>query len=91
MIVIGGGIGGLVGGMAGVEHAIEDDAVNLPTIEEYDERLHSGHHLVVVHGTHDEVMSAKDVISHLPFIHDHLHPIHGHQFHEHPGVLSDLN
>jgi hypothetical protein len=84
MIIIGGATGAFVGGMAGIDHAEEDDAVNLPTPDEYEEFLHHGKHLVVVHGTHEETLRAKDVISHIPFVHNHIHPIYGHEFHEHP-------
>jgi hypothetical protein len=85
MIIMGGVTGAIMGGMAGIEHAEEDDAVNLPTPDEYEQLLHNGHKLVVVHGTHEEMMQAKDVISHLAHIHRHLHPLHGHEFHEHPS------
>ena len=80
--------GAIVGGMAGVEHAVEDDSVNLPTIDEYEQLLHDGHQLVVVHGTREEMLRAKDVIAHISYIHNHLHPIHGHEFHEHPSHES---
>ena len=84
MIIMGGVTGAIVGGMAGAEHAVEDDSVNLPTLDEYEKLLHSGHKIVVLHGTHDETLKGKDLISHLPRIHEHLHPLHGHEFHEHP-------
>lgn len=85
MIIMGGVTGAIVGGMAGAEHAVEDDSVNLPTTDEYQRLLHDGYQLVVVHGTHDEMLRARDVISHLSCIHNHLHPMHGHEFHEHPS------
>ena len=84
MIIMGGMTGAIMGGMAGVEHAEEDDSVDLPTADEYEQLLQSGHKLVVVHGTHEKMLQAKDAILHLPFIHHHMHPIHGHEFHEHP-------
>ena len=84
-IIIGGITGAFVGGIAGVAHAMEDDTVNLPTPDEYEQLLDDGYKLVVVHGTHEELLRAKDAISHMPYIHKHLHPIHGHEFHEHPS------
>jgi hypothetical protein len=85
MIIMGGVTGALMGGMAGVEHAEEDDSINLPTTEEYEQLLRNGHRLVVVHGSHDEMLKAKDVISHLARVHEHIHPFHGHESHEHPS------
>jgi len=84
MIAMGGVTGAIVGGMAGAEHAVEDDAVNLPTPDEYEELLSNGHKLVVVHGSHEELVKAKDVISHLPRVHEHIRLLHGHESHEHP-------
>ena len=89
MIVVGGVAGGLYGAVAGLEHAGEDDAVDLPTPDDYQELVKQGHKLVVVHGTHDEMMQARDLIEHLPSIHRHLHPIRGREFHEHPEHLGN--
>jgi hypothetical protein len=85
MAIIGGVTGAIVGAMAGIEHAVEDDSVNLPTRDEYEQLLHDGYKLVVVHGSHEDVLRARDVISHLSQVHEHLHPLHGHEFHEHPS------
>ena len=83
--LIGGGVASAVGGVGGIEHAGLDDSVNLPKIKEYQELVDHGHTLVVVRGTHDELMRAEEVIGHLPFIHNNIHPLHGHEFHEHPA------
>lgn len=85
MIAMGGVTGAIMGGIAGVEHAEEDVAVNLPPIEEYEKLLDSDHKLVVVHGTHDEMLTAKEVISHLSRVNEHIHRLHGHDSHEHPS------
>jgi len=84
MILMGGATGAFVGGLAGIEHAIEDDAVNLPTEKEYEKFVSEGYSLVVVLGTHDDSINAKNIISKIPAIHSHTHPVHGHEFHEHP-------
>ena len=85
MIAMGGAVGAFTGGIAGIEHAVDDDSVNLPTLEEYEQMVNNGHALVVVLGTHDEAMSAEKVIENLPHIHQDIHPLHGHDFHEHPA------
>ncbi len=84
MIVMGGVTGAFVGGLAGIEHANDDDTVNLPTEEEYERFVSEGYSLVVVLGTHDDAVNAKNIISEIPAIHSHTHPVHGHEFHEHP-------
>ncbi|MCH2181404.1 MAG: hypothetical protein MK108_05300 [Mariniblastus sp.] len=89
MIVVGGVAGGLYGAVAGLEHAGEDDSVDLPTPDDYQQLVKQGHKLVVVHGSHDEMMQAKDLIEHLPSVHGHLHPIRGREFHEHPEHLEN--
>lgn len=85
MIVMGGVTGAMMGGMAGVDHAVEDDSVDLPTLKEYEQRLHDGQKIVIVHGPHDDMLKAKEVIAHLPRVHEHLHRLHGHESHEHPS------
>lgn len=85
MIVMGGAVGAFTGGIAGIEHAVDDDSVNLPTLEEYEQMVNNGHALVVVLGTHDEAMKAESCIQELPHIHRNIHPLHGHDFHEHPA------
>ena len=89
MIVVGGVAGGLYGAVAGLEHAGEDDSVDLPTTGDYQNLVDQGHKLVVVHGSHDEIMRAKELIQHLPAVHGHLHPIRGREFHEHPEHLDN--
>lgn len=84
MAAMGGMTGAFVGGMAGVDQAVEDDAVNLPTLSEYEQLVQNGRCLVVVLGGHDKVMHAEAIIKGLPDIHRHLHALHGHEFHEHP-------
>jgi hypothetical protein len=88
MIIMGGLTGGIVGGMAGVEHAVDDDSINLPTLEEYEEIVKRGENLLVVLGTHEEVMRAEDVIKNLPHTRTHIHSVHGHLYHEHPAHQS---
>jgi hypothetical protein len=85
MIIMGGAVGAFTGGIAGIEHACDDDSVDLPTLDEYEQMVRNGHALVVVLGTHDEAMRAENVIGELPHIHQNIHPSHGHEFHEHPA------
>ncbi len=90
-ILMGGVTGAFMGGMAGLEEANEDDSVDLPKPEDYEKLLHSGHQIVVVHGNHEDVLRAKEVICDLPYVHQHLHAIAGREFHEHdshPGRTS---
>lgn len=82
MLLIGGLTGSIVGGMAGAAHA-EDDTFDLPTREEYQKLLEAGHPLVVVHGSHEDVQRAKELLVEIPYVHQHLHSIRGHEFHEH--------
>ena len=85
MIAMGGAVGAFTGGIAGIEHAVEDDSVNLPTLEDYEQMVNNGHALVVVLGTHEDAMRAEQVIEVLPHIHQDIHPLYGHDFHEHPA------
>jgi hypothetical protein len=85
MIAIGGLVGGAMGGIAGIVHATEDDSVELPKLEQYEQMVNHGHFLVVVLGTHDEVAHAEKLIAGMPYIHNHVHPLRGHEFHEHPA------
>jgi hypothetical protein len=68
-----------------VEHAVEDDSVELPTLDEYEELVKNGHPLVVVQGNHEEVMRAEEIVKEFPDIHRHVHSMHGHEYHEHPA------
>lgn len=88
MIIMGGMTGAIVGGMAGVEHALEDDSIDLPTLQEYQQILNNDEKIVVILGTHEEVMQAEKIINDLPHSHSHIHAVHGHLFHEHPANQS---
>jgi len=85
-MIFGAGLtGALIGGMAGIDRAVHDDSVNLPSIDDYKALIEEGMKLVVVQGNHDQLTAAREAISNLPLIHSHLHVIQGHQFHEHPS------
>jgi nucleotide-binding universal stress UspA family protein len=84
MIAVGGITGAIMGGIVGVEHAVEDDSVNLPTIEEYEQLVKAGNSLLVVRGSHKEIMRVGDIINDLFDVRSHIHDLHGHEFHEHP-------
>ncbi len=84
MIFMGGLTGGIVGGIAGVEHANEDDSVDLPSLNEYEELVKTGDNLVVVLGNHADVMRAEAIVQNMTHVRSHIHTLHGHQFHEHP-------
>ncbi len=85
MVIMGGVTGGIVGGLAGVEHAAEDDSVDLPTLDEYEQYVKNGYALVVVLGSHDEVMAAEEIVKKTPHVSSHVHLVHGHAYHEHPA------
>jgi hypothetical protein len=85
MVFMGGLTGAVVGGIAGLQHAIDDDAVDLPTLKEYEELVKTGDSLVVVLGSHDEVMRAESIVQNMTEVRSHIHNLHGHQFHEHPS------
>lgn len=87
MLVVGGLTGAIMGGMAGVDRAVSDDSIDLPPISEYEQLLKAGNRLVVVHGTHEEVMAARDVIDNMFGVRSHLHTLHGHDHHEHSSEL----
>ena len=85
MVFMGGLAGAVVGGIAGIEHAIDDDSVDLPTLEEYEQLVESGDSLVVVLGTHEEAMRAEETVKNMYDVRSHIHVLHGHQYHEHPA------
>ena len=89
MAMMGGVTGAIMGGMAGVDHAVNDDSVDLPTLDEYEQMVKNGRSLVVVQGNHEEVMRAEEVVKDFPDIHQHVHAMHGHEFHEHAVHSND--
>ncbi|HMP81009.1 MAG TPA: hypothetical protein PKD54_16250, partial [Pirellulaceae bacterium] len=50
MIVVGGLTGAVMGGVAGIEHAVLNDSVDLPTAAEYRQLVLDGFNLVVLRG-----------------------------------------
>ncbi|MFN9750548.1 MAG: hypothetical protein ACK54I_02725 [Planctomycetota bacterium] len=89
MLIAGGLTGAIMGGIGGLETASLDDSVDLPTPADYEQLLLEGKKLVVVLGSHEEVSAAKGILSRLPSIQGHFHPISEHQFHEHPTKNTD--
>ena len=85
MAAMGGVTGAIVGGMAGIEHAVDDDSVNLPSIKDYERLVEQGHKLLVVLGDHEQALKAERVIEKIPFLHHNTHVVEGHEFHEHPA------
>jgi len=85
MIFMGGLTGAVVGGIAGLQHSLDDDSVDLPSLKEYQQLVKDGESLVVVLGSHDEVMRAEGIIKHTYDLASHIHKLHGHEFHEHPS------
>lgn len=85
MIFMGGLAGAAIGGIAGLEHAINDDSVDLPTLDEYEQLVENGDSLVVVLGSHDEAMRAEDIVKNMYDVRSHIHVLHGHEYHEHPA------
>lgn len=84
-MIFGAGLtGAIVGGMAGIDRAVHDDSVDLPSMEDYGALIAQGKKLVVIHGSHQEVSNARETIVNLPHMNTHLYTIRGHQFHEHP-------
>ncbi len=86
MMAVGGITGAFMGAVVGVEHAVEDDSVDLPTLEEYEQLVEQGNCLVVVRGTHQEVLHVESIIKKMYGVRSHLISLHGHEFHEHPKV-----
>jgi nucleotide-binding universal stress UspA family protein len=84
MMAVGGLTGAIMGAVIGVEHAVEDDSVDLPTLAEYEELVRHGKCLVVVRGTHNEVSEVKSIINEMHATRSHLLTLHGHESHEHP-------
>ena len=83
MVAFGGLLGAIVGSIAGVDHAAKDDSVDLPTLDEYEELVRYGKCLLVVRGTHSEVIRIESIVSNLIDARSHVFTLHGHQFHEH--------
>lgn len=83
-IFVGGVAGAFAGGAAGIDKAVNDDSINLPTLEEYEELVKNGECLVVVIGCHESVMQAEDIVRRMPHAQRHIHYVHGHAHHEHP-------
>lgn len=88
MIVFGGLTGALVGGMAGIDKAVHDDTVNLPSLDAYEKLLKEGHKLVVLMGTHEDAARAKQVLAQAEGVYSHIHPVGEHRFHEHPDATG---
>lgn len=84
MTIMGGLTGSAMGGVAGVDHAVEDDSVDLPTLDEYEQLVKNGSKLVVVLGNHEEVMRAEEFVREMLHVRSHIHRVHGHEYHEHP-------
>ena len=89
MIVVGGLTGAVMGGVAGVDNSIRNNAVDLPTLDEYERLLQSGSNLVVLLGSHDDTIRACEIISKLP--NARTQSLHGHEYHEHPAAAIPSN
>lgn len=87
-LIYAGLTGALIGGMGGVDKADLDDTVNLPTPDEYQRLLNEGNSLVVVGGTHEELVRAEEIVKSMPHAGSHIHRLHGHLFHEHPSHVE---
>lgn len=85
MLIVGGLTGAYMGGIAGVEQAVLDDRMDLPELDDYEKLLNEGKKLVVMLGTHDEALRAKEVLDRTPSIQGHMHVIGEHRSHEHPS------
>ena len=85
MAIMGGAVGSFLGGIAGIDHAAEDDSVDLPTLDEYEQMVKNGDKLLVVLGDHKEVMRAEEIVKGMLHVRSHIHLVHGHEYHEHPA------
>lgn len=83
MTIMGGLTGTTMGGMAGVDHAVEDDTVDLSTLKEYEQLVENGDKLVVVLGEHEAVIRVEELVKDMLHVRRHIHPVHGHEYHEH--------
>ena len=88
MFCVGGLTAFVMGGAAGVVRAVHDDTVDLPSLGEYEAIVRAGNKLVVVKGTHAEIARARQAIADVPNLMEHVHPIYGRGFHEHPRHLA---
>ena len=88
-MIYAGMAGFIYGGVGGIDKADLDDSVNLPTPAEYQQLVNDGNSLVVVCGTHDELMRAESLMKDMPSEGSHLHRVHGHLFHEHPAPTTE--
>lgn len=84
-IAVAGLTGAIMGGMAGVEHAAEDDSVDLPSIQQYQRLVRRGKFLVVVRGTHTELLRVESIIKKTHDVQSHIFTLGGHRYHEHPA------
>ncbi len=85
MAIVGGVTGAVMGSVAGVDHAVNDDSVDLPTLDEYEQLVKNGDILLVVLGDHEEVMRAEKIVKDMLHVRSHIHLVHGHEYHEHPA------
>jgi len=85
MLIVGGLTGAYMGGIAGVEQAVLDDRMDLPELADYEHLLNEGKKLVVVLGSHEEALRAKDALARTASIQGHMYAIGEHRSHEHPG------
>ena len=65
MAIMGGVTGAIMGGIAGVDHAVTDDSVELPTLDEYEQLVKNGDKLVVILGSHEQKRGRSSLFSQL--------------------------
>ncbi|MFT5300208.1 MAG: hypothetical protein ACI87E_001385 [Mariniblastus sp.] len=85
MTIMGGVTGEIMGGMAGVDHAVNVDTVDLPSLDEYEQLIENGDRLGVVLGDHAELMKAEEIVKGMLHVRRHIHPDHGHEYHDYPA------
>jgi hypothetical protein len=88
-MIYAGLAGFFYGAVGGIDRADLDDSVDLPAPEEYQRLINDGKSLVLVCGSHDEVMRAETLVKDMPQASSHVHRFHGYLFHEHSARPND--
>ncbi len=89
MPLIGGLTAIVYGAVAGVDNAVQDDTVDLPTALEYQSLVQNGGALIVLRGNTDELAQARDTMTADRLSVSNLLTVRGHTYHEHSDWKSN--
>ena len=72
-----------------VDYPVDDVDPNMSFLDMLDmlneQLVRNGDKLVVILGEHDEVLRAEQIVKEMLEVRSHIHPVHGHMYHEHPS------